>query len=78
MTAAEAIGMLVTVNTNVDPVNFVGDLQIYLQAPDGTVLPLSLGNGGGPGGNYTGTVFSDAGLLPISAGTSPFTGTFQP
>jgi len=78
MTASEALGMLVTVNTAVDPNNFVGDLQIFLQAPDGTVLPLSLGNGGGPGGDYTGTVFSDAGAIPITAGSPPYTGTFQP
>src|SRR4051812_37957640 len=33
---------------------WVGDLEIYLQSPTGTIIPLSLQNGGG-GTNYTNT-----------------------
>ena len=33
---------------------------------------------GGSGSNFVNTVFDDAALTPITAGTAPFTGTFQP
>lgn len=53
------------------------DLDISLLAPDGiTSLDLSVNNGGS-GDNYTNTVFQDGGA-DITAGTAPFTGTFQP
>jgi len=55
---------------------FNGDLDIELISPAGTVLFLSDQNGGG-GDNYTGTIFQDGGM-DITAGTSPFTGTFAP
>jgi subtilisin-like proprotein convertase family protein len=54
------------------------DLQIFLVAPDGTTqLELSTNNGGS-GDNYTNTVFRDDAATSITAGTSPFTGTFLP
>ena len=53
------------------------DMQIYLIGPDGTEIELSTGNGGG-GDNYTNTVFSTNATAPITAGTSPFTGSYLP
>src|SRR5687767_4405702 len=75
-------------------VNFViehtwdSDLNIYLEAPNGTQVELSTGNGG-TGDNYgnpTGTctpgsdvttIRMDAATL-ISSGTAPFIGTYRP
>ncbi|HRW43480.1 MAG TPA: proprotein convertase P-domain-containing protein, partial [Flavobacteriaceae bacterium] len=51
------------------------DVDIRLQSPAGTILDLSLDNGGS-GDNYTGTVFQDGAPL-ITTGSPPFTGTFQ-
>ena len=53
-----------------------GDLTINLTSPTGTVLVLSNQNGGS-GDDFTGTVFADGGD-DITAGTPPFTGTFEP
>jgi subtilisin-like proprotein convertase family protein len=65
-----------TVRINVTHTN-VGDLKIYLKAPNNKVLCVSTGNGG-VGDNYTNTVFSDAGGTNITGGTAPFTGTYRP
>ena len=53
-----------------------GDITINLTSPTGTVLLLSDQNGGSDD-DYTGTVFADGGD-DITAGTAPFTGTFEP
>ncbi|MFN7833334.1 MAG: proprotein convertase P-domain-containing protein, partial [Bacteroidota bacterium] len=55
---------------------WAGDLEIYLQSPNGQRIALSTGNGGS-GDNYTNTVFQD-GAASITTGTAPFTGTFAP
>ncbi len=59
-------------------------LEIRLQGPDGTVVDLSTSNGG-PNANYGAgcstelrTIFSDSALIPITAGSAPFVGTFRP
>lgn len=56
---------------------WVSDLEIALQSPDGTIIFLSVQNGGS-GGNYTGTCFSGTALASISIGSAPFTGTYLP
>lgn len=56
---------------------FVGDLKLSLIGPDGTTVVLSTQNGGG-GANYTGTVFDDTAVTPITAGVAPFSGSFRP
>jgi subtilisin-like proprotein convertase family protein len=62
------------------------DLDIYVIHPDGTVVELSTDNGGS-GDNYgsgptdcTGvfTHFDDEATTPITAGTAPFAGSYQP
>ena len=54
-----------------------GDLDISLTSPAGTVVELSNGNGGSAN-DYTATVFDDSAATPITSGSAPFTGTFQP
>jgi subtilisin-like proprotein convertase family protein len=56
---------------------YISDLTIDLTSPDGTTVRL-FDRRGGSGDDMTDTVFSDAAATPISAGTAPFTGTFQP
>jgi|GEM_PF-4862844 len=56
--------------------SFVGDLDLTLTSPEGTILILSNENGGS-GNNYTDTVFQDGGDA-INAVSAPFTGTFEP
>jgi subtilisin-like proprotein convertase family protein len=66
------INVLVTVaHTN------VGDLELYLVAPNATQIPLALRRGG-TGDNFTNTLFDDAAAGSISTGTAPFTGSFKP
>lgn len=55
---------------------FDGDLILTLMAPDGSSVTLSNGNGGDA--DFINTQFSDAATMPISAGDSPFTGSFNP
>ncbi|MBC7536180.1 MAG: proprotein convertase P-domain-containing protein [Ferruginibacter sp.] len=54
-----------------------GDLNIFLKAPDGTTVPLSMQNGSS-GDNYTNTCFLPGAVILISGGTPPFTGSFIP
>ncbi len=53
------------------------DLNISLQAPDGTIVELSVSNGG-DGDNYTNTCINAFAPGSIVTGAAPFTGTFQP
>ena len=56
---------------------WVSDLEIYLKAPDGTTVPVSIQNGGS-GDNYNGTCFSGSASIPLEDGIAPFTGSFIP
>lgn len=53
-----------------------GTLTINLVAPNGTVIPLSTNNGSGS--DFTNTVFDEEAGTSITAGSSPFTGNYQP
>ena len=55
----------------------VDELEIVLTAPDGTVVPLSIQNGGS-GNNYTNTCFTATATTPIKFGTAPFNGSYLP
>lgn len=52
------------------------DLVLQLIAPDGTTILLS--NRNGAGANFNHTVFDDDAATSITAGASPFAGSFQP
>jgi subtilisin-like proprotein convertase family protein len=54
-----------------------GNLFVYLEGPNGTKVLLS-NRLGGAGANFTGTLFSAAAKVPITAGKAPFNGTFRP
>jgi subtilisin-like proprotein convertase family protein len=59
----------------------VFDLQIYLQSPLGTRIPLnyySALNEFFRGADYIQTVFDDEASVPIEQGSAPFTGRFRP
>jgi len=71
----------VTVSLNINH-GSDGDLDLFLQAPDGTIVELSTDNGG-TGNNYGNscaqrTTFDDAALTPITSGAVPYFGTFRP
>ncbi len=53
------------------------DLTAVLIAPDGTQVTLFSGVGGS-GSNFINTVFDDSAEGSITAGTAPFTGSYQP
>jgi len=53
------------------------DLDIFLMSPAGMQIALSLSNGGA-GQHFTNTTFDDQAMIPISAGTAPFTGSYTP
>ncbi len=55
----------------------VDELEVLLKAPDGTVVPLTIQNGG-TGNNYTSTCFTATAASSIKFATAPFTGTFLP
>jgi len=56
---------------------YVGDLNIFLIAPDNTYIELTTGNGGG-GQNYNNTCLSDLSTNLIASGNAPFLGTYYP
>ncbi|HMR89850.1 MAG TPA: proprotein convertase P-domain-containing protein, partial [Saprospiraceae bacterium] len=56
---------------------WTGDIALFLIAPNGTFIELSSGNGG-PGDNFSNTVFTDSAPLNIVAGAPPYSGSFNP
>jgi MYXO-CTERM domain-containing protein len=72
-------GILSDVNVSIDITHtWDSDLDITLISPAGTRIDLTSDNGGSAD-NYTGTTFDDEGVDgPITAGSAPFTGSFQP
>ena len=66
----------VNVFVNIDH-DFVSDLTLSLVSPSGVAVVLSQ-KIGGDGDGYIDTVFDDSGPFSITAGSAPFTGTFQP
>jgi len=53
------------------------DLDVYLISPQGTRVELFT-DVGGSGDNFTNTTLDDECATPISSGTAPFTGCYQP
>ena len=56
---------------------FAADLRLSLVAPDGTTVLLANQVGAG-GPNFDGTTFDDNAATAITAGTTPFQGTYAP
>jgi subtilisin-like proprotein convertase family protein len=56
---------------------YVGDLVLYVVAPDDTYVILSSARGGA-GDNFVGTVFDDSAEAAIASGSAPYTGSFRP
>jgi subtilisin-like proprotein convertase family protein len=69
-------GEIISVNLNISH-TWDGDLDIYLQAPNGAFYLLSRDNGG-LGDNYTNTTFSATAATNITGGSAPFSGSFIP
>ncbi|MEL6104393.1 MAG: proprotein convertase P-domain-containing protein [Planctomycetota bacterium] len=65
-----------TVELNVASPN-VGTLTFTLTAPDGTSITL-VDPADVSGSNFTGTVLDDSAASPLSGGSAPYTGSFQP
>jgi subtilisin-like proprotein convertase family protein len=59
---------------------FVFDLQLVLEGPNGDSLCLNKYEGGEifVGEDYTNTIFDDEAAVSIEDGTAPFTGSFKP
>ncbi|MBK7761902.1 MAG: tail fiber domain-containing protein [Bacteroidetes bacterium] len=60
--------------------NYVSDLKIYLQAPNGNIINLTYQNGAN-GHNFTNTILSDNTISILPSGTpagQPFTSTYKP
>ena len=71
-------GTIVDVDVTLDITHtWAADLDITLISPNGTTVELTSDNGGGSD-NYTGTTFDDDAALPITSGSAPFTGSYQP
>lgn len=75
-TLADPASQIVSACINIQT-NWNDDLDIFLEAPSGQLLELSTRNGGSSD-NYTNTCFTPTATIPITAGTGPFTGDFQP
>ncbi len=87
---APGAGLITDVNVRVRMDHaFLAVVNVRSVHPDGTVVPLSIGNGPlGPGSYGSGanncsapasqTRFDDEAVTPITAGASPFAGPFQP
>jgi uncharacterized repeat protein (TIGR01451 family) len=54
-----------------------GDLDIFLIGPDGKRVELTTDNGD-TGENFIDTIFDDEATTPITSGSAPFAGRFQP
>ncbi|HVV88273.1 MAG TPA: DUF4215 domain-containing protein, partial [Kofleriaceae bacterium] len=55
----------------------MSDIDLYLDAPNGTRRTLSTGNGGA-GTDMIDTVFDDGAFSPVIGAPAPFTGRFRP
>jgi uncharacterized repeat protein (TIGR01451 family) len=56
---------------------YTGDLDIFLIGPDDTRVELTSDNGGS-GNDFIDTIFDDEATTPITGGSAPFTGRYQP
>ncbi len=75
-------GAILDVNITLDVIEhtWIGDLNISLESPNGTIVLLKPSNIAYSGDNLIDVTFDDEAALPFPAppGTAPFTGTWQP
>ncbi|MCO4774216.1 MAG: proprotein convertase P-domain-containing protein, partial [Deltaproteobacteria bacterium] len=57
--------------------NYVQDISAVIVSPAGTSVLLTSDNGGA-GNDYSGTVFDDEATTPVTSGSAPFAGSYQP
>lgn len=60
------------------PHQWSADMEIYLISPDGILMELSTGNGGGTQNSYTNTCFVPTGAASVVGAGSPLTGNYLP
>ncbi len=72
-------GLILDLDVRIDELRhtFDGDLEIEIEGPDGTTVTL-VDRQGGNGDDFIDTVFDDEASDPISAGSAPFSGNYQP
>lgn len=56
---------------------YLGDLDVYLISPNGTRVEL-MTDVGGDGQDFYGTILDDEAAAPITTGSHPFVGSYQP
>lgn len=54
-----------------------GDISLHLEGPNSIEIVLA-NRRGSSGDNFTATIFDDEATTPITSGSAPFTGSFQP
>jgi Secretion system C-terminal sorting domain/CARDB len=69
---------VVDVNAKIDTVFHTWDSDLTFNLKHGATTVGIIAGVGGSGDNFIGTILNDSASLPISSGTAPFTGTFQP
>ncbi len=78
LTIPDGVGTIADANVTLDITHtYDWDLVVDLIAPDNTTVNL-FSNVGGSGANFTGTILDDEAGTLISAGSAPFTGSYQP
>ncbi len=71
-------GMIADIDVDLDITHtWDSDLDVFLTAPDGTIVELFTGVGGS-GDNFTGTTLDDEAPIAITSGSAPFTGSYMP
>jgi subtilisin-like proprotein convertase family protein/Tol biopolymer transport system component len=77
----EAVGRITDVNVvglDIRHPYAAADLVLELSSPQGTKIRLVTNDQFKPGADYSETTFDDAALIPVVAGTPPFSGAFRP
>ncbi len=68
---------IVDVNATISISKHIEDLAVALEAPDSTASGI-VSHNGQPGDEYANTTLDDEATMPISQGSSPYSGSFQP
>ncbi len=68
---------IVDLNVTISISGFINDLAVTLEAPNGAASGI-VGHNGSPGDRYSNTRLDDEASTPITEGSSPYSGTYQP